>query len=186
MHCAWRDTRVWRYTRSYWLNREHHPGPFDHSEKRKDMKTRMKSRQLLWGATLAIAGHALGQASVLGNTGLPGNYLGWDGGTMQALEVRHNGNQPIQWYTDSLQRMQLYPINSATLNTFVVPRTGFVGISPIQPFYTNPGPFTRLHLVDSAATAVTYAQDFGFRPWMRNGVLLSQGLRLGPLRTTPS
>lgn len=38
----------------------------------------------------------------------------------------------------------------------------------------NPGPFSRLHLVDSVDNNVTtYAQDFGYRPWMRNGITMT-------------
>ncbi len=99
--------------------------------------------------------------------------MGHFGPNSNPVEIRHNGNHPIQFYTDSIRRMQLYPINGATLNTFAVPRTGFVGISPVEPFFGNPGPFTRLHLTDSAASAINYAQEFGFRPWMRNGVTMT-------------
>ncbi|MCB0781020.1 MAG: tail fiber domain-containing protein, partial [Flavobacteriales bacterium] len=68
--------------------------------------------------------------------------------------------------------MQLYKSNSAILNGFGnINRNGFLAISPVEQFYANPGPFSRLHLVDSSSTnPVVYAQEFGYRPWMRNGI----------------
>ena len=135
-----------------------------------DMRTTNRLKHLVLFAFLIWSGLAAGQASVLGNAGVPGNYLGWNNLQAFPLDIRHDGNQPIDWYTHAIQRMRLYPTNSATLNTFTVPRNGFVAISPQPLFYNNPGPFSRLHLVDSVDNNVTtYAQDFGYRPWMRNG-----------------
>ena len=130
-------------------------------------------RHLLLGALVLGASQAQGQATTLGNSGAPGEYLGWDAGTLQALEVRHNGNQPIQWFTDSIQRMQLYGSQSSTINGFTgVNQNGYLGISPQPLFFSSTvGPFSRLHLADSLSNdPITYAQQFGFRPWMRNGI----------------
>jgi len=109
-----------------------------------------------------------------GNNINAAEWLGADVLSTVPLRIETRANQPIDWYTHAIQRMRLYPTNSATLNTFTVPRNGFVAISPQPLFYNNPGPFSRLHLVDSVDNNVTtYAQDFGYRPWMRNGVTMT-------------
>ena len=89
----------------------------------------------------------VGQAQVSNpsNNALAGDYVGCDNTSPFPLEIRQNDNQPIQWFTDAIQRLMLYPTNNATLNTFNVPRNGFVGISPQPLFFNNPGAFTRLH-----------------------------------------
>ena len=56
-----------------------------------------------------------------------------------------------------------------------MPRDGFVGISGTPGFFApgGHGPFTRLHLADldpSSAGPNFYAQPWGFRSWMRNGI----------------
>ncbi|TXI82919.1 MAG: tail fiber domain-containing protein [Flavobacteriales bacterium] len=109
------------------------------------------------------------------NASFPTSYTGWDAASSQPLRVMHNGNYPIQWWTDSLHRMQLYhTMPLSTINGFAnIKRNGYLAVSPVENFYANPGPFTRLHLVDSGAAVVNYAQDFGFRPWMRNGVTMT-------------
>lgn len=99
-----------------------------------------------------------------GNSGLDpvNNYIG------------NNDDVPLNFRTDSVWRMRLWDSDVTTLNSFPgIVRDGFVGISPVEAFYGNPGAFTRLHLVDSGAAVVNYAQDFGFRPWMRNGVTMT-------------
>ena len=139
------------------------------------MKTKKKWAHVLCGVLLLCAGRVYGQATVLGNSGGPGDHLGWDNLSTMPLEVRHDGPYPIDWYTNALHRMRLYPANSTTLNTFNVPRHGFVGISQQPLFFSSgPGPFSRLHLVDSVDNNIsTYAQDPGYRPWMRNGVTMT-------------
>ncbi|MBK7100690.1 MAG: hypothetical protein IPH63_02645 [Flavobacteriales bacterium] len=61
---------------------------------------------------LAIAAtglvNAYGQVSVATNNPPGGSFLGHIGSNPNAVEVRHNGNQPIEWFTDSLIRMRLY------------------------------------------------------------------------------
>ncbi len=144
------------------------------------MRTKNFLKHLILGALVLTTCKVVGQATTApGNVAAGGaDFLGWDA-TSPAndfpLRVKHEGNWPIQWWTDSLHRMQLYhTMPPATINGFPnIARNGFLGISPVEAFYTNPGPFSRLHLVDSGATAVNYAQDFGWRPWMRNGVTMT-------------
>jgi hypothetical protein len=84
-----------------------------------------------------------------------------------------NDNVPLNFRTDSLFRMRLYQTGIININTFQVPNSGFLGISGRPSFFTNtPGPFSRLHLVDSIGNnnANIYAQSGSFRPWQRNGV----------------
>ena len=143
-------------------------------------------KHLILGALTLTTGKVVAQVTTAGNVaGGVNDFLGWNNNAINnfPLRVRHDLNQPIDWYTHAIQRMRLYPTNSATLNTFTVPRNGFVAISPQPLFYNNPGPFSRLHLVDSVDNNVTtYAQDFGYRPWMRNWVRRS---RPGVLFSTP-
>jgi Chaperone of endosialidase len=122
-------------------------------------------------------GHA--QTSVLGNVpGSPGtDYVGWTGTTPVALEVRHNGPFPIEFYTDSLGRMRLGEATNNTINTFPgINQAGFLLLTGTPNALTNAAslaPFTRLHLIDPAVSANlpgVYAQQFGFRNWQRNGI----------------
>ena len=128
-------------------------------------------------ATLTMTLHASPQVAwdTNGNNINATEWFGADNSSTIPLEIRHNANQPIDWYTNALHRMRLYPANSTTLNTFNVPRHGFVGISQQPLFFSSgPGPFSRLHLVDSVDNNIsTYAQDPGYRPWMRNGVTMT-------------
>ena len=126
---------------------------------------------------LVASSHSVGQATVPGNNGGPPDYLGWDSNTGLPLRVMNNGNEPIQWFTDSIQRMQLYRTQTNTINGFsLIDQSGFVGISARPNFFTaSIGPFSRLHLVDAEGTnnASTYAQQIGFRPWQRNGITMT-------------
>ena len=120
----------------------------------------------------AIWGHA--QVTTPSNSPFSGDYVGCDGGTTFPLEVRHNGNYPIQWYTDSLQRMQLYPNVSPVINGYpALPRNGSLVLSNLDAgFAPARVPFSRLHLIDVGGNtnANFIAAEVGFRSWMRNGV----------------
>lgn len=128
-------------------------------------------RHLLWGALVLGISQAQGQSTILGHSGGTGDHLGWNAGTLQALEVRHDGNWPIQWWTDQLQWMMLNPLRQPTINTFTVETNGFLGLSGNANFFNSaPGPFTRLHLADNDESQAINAQQFGFREWQRNGI----------------
>ncbi|MGV9011775.1 MAG: tail fiber domain-containing protein [Flavobacteriales bacterium] len=142
------------------------------------MRTKKNIRAAIVAGTLLMAGQAFGQASVPGNTGGFGDFSGWDANTFQALDVKHEGNFPIKWWTDNVQHMRL----NQTMNTgvgFPTPfpgaRDGFLLLSGQPDAFTNPNshaPFSRLHLVDNVGTTapLIYAQEVGYRDWMRNGI----------------
>ena len=129
-----------------------------------------------WFRAYALAGcvamfcQAEGQVTQLGNNPGTGSYVGHIGTNGNPVEVRHNGNQPIQWFTDSIQRMQLnqadsYIIGSSTFGAQV--KDGALGLSPNNSLWTTGpgGPFSRLHLHDGNGLLTA-----GYRPWMDNGV----------------
>lgn len=119
----------------------------------------------------ASIGHA--QVTTLGNNSSFSDYVGCDGTSAFPLRIMHNDNQPIQWWTDSIQRMQLYRSQSSTINTsFNVRQNGYLGLSNQPLFFSSTvGPFSRLHLADSCDNnPIHYAQVYGFRPWMKNGI----------------
>ena len=146
------------------------------------MKTKNFLKHLLMSVLMLTTVKMVGQSSTPGHVASsPTDFLGWDT-TSPAndfpLMVKHEGNQPIDWYTDAIQRMRL----NKTVSTLVSPvfgfggitwKTGFLGLSGRPGFFTaSPGPFSRLHLVDDvgADDPNVYAQIFGYRPWMRNGI----------------
>ena len=140
------------------------------------MFTTTKFRHLVWGALVLGASHAQGQATVLGNAGAATNFLGWDnigiGTNNFPLQVRHDRNQPIQWYTDALRRMLLHPtLMNQTVNGYTtVDLSGNLGVGLFNAT-TGSGPITRpltlLHLDNGGTEAA------GFRDWMRTGVTMT-------------
>jgi hypothetical protein len=94
--------------------------------------------------------------------------LGWNNLQGFPLDIRHNGNQPIDWYTNAIQRMRLqanatYSIGSFTLQA----KNGALGLSPNNTLWVNgPGPFSRLHLHDGTTSVL----QSPYRPWMDNGI----------------
>ena len=138
------------------------------------MRTKKNIRAILLAGTFLTIGQAFGQASVPGNSGGPGDYVGWDAGTPLPLDIKHEGNFPIDFSTTNLYPARInhkvqYPIGSAPS----APRDGFMLLSGRPDFWkTDRGPFTRLHLVDDvgANNPTTYAQPIGYRRWMRNGI----------------
>ena len=139
------------------------------------MRTKNFWKHLFLGVLLLSTGKMVGQVSTASNVAAgPNDFLGWDN-TFPTndfpLRIRHDLNQPIQWFTDSIQRMQLWRTQSSAINGFSgIRQNGFLGISPQPQFYSSTvGPFSRLHLTDSISDdPVNYAQQYGYRPWMRN------------------
>jgi hypothetical protein len=125
-------------------------------------------RHLVWGALVLGVSQAQGQATVLGHFGGPGDHLGWNASTPQALEVRHDGPYSIEWYTDAIQRMRLNHSLTYTIGGFFNQNAnGYLGLSPNNTLWTSaPGPFSRLHLHDG----LTGVLQAGYRPWMDNGI----------------
>lgn len=118
-----------------------------------------------------------GQATVIGNSGSLGDFSGWDSGTGIPLDVRHDGNLSIGWFTRRVQRMRLSPDVLGPIGGFsTVNRDGYLLLSGQPDAFTNANsraPFTRLHLIDpevGTLDPLVYAQEIGFRPWQKNGV----------------
>jgi len=150
------------------------------------MFTKLSFRPVLLASSLFLLQGVRSQVSTGNNSPSLGDYVGCDGATLFPLQVRHNANQSIQWWTDSIQRMQLWNRTNPTINTFtLIPQKGFLGISDVPAFFnTAPpgpavsvGPFSRIHLVDTlnsvATNPTTYLQQLGYRPWQRNGVTMT-------------
>lgn len=130
MCCAWSKQGAWKYTSSFWRSKCIVPVLSVNTKTRKVMYTTNVFRHVLWGALVLGVSQAQGQVSVPGHLGGPGDHLGWNAFTPQALEVRHDGNWPIQWYTDAIQRMMLNPTVSTGINGFAAaPRDGFLLLS---------------------------------------------------------
>lgn len=138
------------------------------------MKTKKMMRPIAMAACMLALVEAHAQTSVLGNNpGTPGtDYVGWDNSTTVPLMIRHNANQPIQWFTDAVRRMQLYQtLPAISLNGFTgLNHSGYLGLSGNPAFFNTSLPFSRLHLADTTAAPIINAQQFGFRPWQRNGI----------------
>lgn len=107
-----------------------------------------------------------GQASVPGNFGSGTNFSGWDINTGIPLEVRHNGNFPIQWFTDNTQRMWLNATQTGqTVNSYTgLDLSGHLGVGTTVPSQI----LTFLHINDNATFLA------GYRPWMRTGLSMSE------------
>ncbi len=74
------------------------------------------------------------QADVLSHGGVAGQYLGWNAATGIPLQIRHNGNQQINFYTNSLLRAY-FNRNSAPF-TSVVGNSGY-GLRIVDPDIGN-------------------------------------------------
>lgn len=148
------------------------------------MRTKNFLKHLFLGALLLSVGKVGGQSTVPGNAGIATDFLGWDntGTNNFPLMVRHDLNQPIDWYTNAIQRMRLNPsVTTAMGPSDAFPnvnRDGYLLLSGVPAAFTDPqcrAPFTRLHLVDQQVSTGpnNYAQQQGFRPWQRNGITLT-------------
>ncbi len=82
----------------------------------------------------------------------------------------------LRLYTSGTERARLNGNLTTSVNGFpLAQRFGYMLLSGQPDAFTNAlsrAPFTRLHLVDDTGAPVpnTYAQELGYRPWMRNGV----------------
>lgn len=92
-----------------------------------------------------------------------------------AGESNFNANAPLghlRWHTWDLLRMQLNGIQNSTINSFTVPTDGFLGLGLSPVANTAPEkPWSRLHMHDASAPGGVV--DFGYRDWMRNGVIMT-------------
>ena len=142
------------------------------------MRTKKFLKHLFLGALLLTTGKVVGQVSTGSNVAAFGtDFLGWNtnpANSLIPLQVRHNLNQPIEWYTNGLQRMKLFPNVSPVINGYGgLPRNGSLVLSNLDAgFAPARVPFSRLHLIDVGGNTTDnfIAAQVGFRYWMRNGV----------------
>ena len=60
------------------------------------------------GAAALTWHDSIGQVSTAFNTGSTGDFVGWDGSMFNdPLDIKHEANQPIIWWTDNIERMIL-------------------------------------------------------------------------------
>ena len=139
-----------------------------------NMRTKNFLKHLILGVLILITGNGIGQVTTGGNVAnATSDFLGWDATSLAndfPLNVKHEGNFPIIWWTDNIERMILnqttsYNIGSVTFGAQV--KDGALGLSPNNSLWsTGPGgPFSRLHLHDGNGLLTA-----GYRPWMDNGV----------------
>ena len=123
------------------------------------MRTQNLMRHLAWGVLWLVTQQAFPQATQPDNNGGSGSYLGWNSGAAQTLDVKNEGNYPIQWFTDNQRRMLLTPYRTATINGFSVQQHAYLGISR-QPnafnFPTTEAPYSRIHLIDSSRWSIAW------------------------------
>jgi hypothetical protein len=104
-------------------------------------------------------------------------YVGARAGSTVPLLLKTIPDLRIDFSTSNTHRMGLNPSIGYAIGAFATaPRYGFLGISGRPGFWTAaPGPFTRLHLADDegADDPAVYAQSYGYRSWMRNGITLT-------------
>ncbi len=121
--------------------------------------------------TGALAMHA--QVTVESNTIFTtSEFVGCDVNSTVELQIRHDGNFPIDWYSDAIRRMTLLPDATYTIDTFTGQvKDGSLLLSPdVDEFYSTgaPGPFSLLHLTTGDDVFLDR-----YRPWMGNGMTIS-------------
>lgn len=109
-----------------------------------------------------VTQQAFSQATQPDNNGGFGSFLGWNAGANQTLEVKNEANQPIEWYTDAVQRMRLMPtLTGQTVNGYTgLNLSGHLGLG--GPVPTRP--LAYIHINSSGGLFT------GYRPWMDNGI----------------
>jgi len=129
-------------------------------------------RHLAWGVLGLVSEQVFSQVTVPNNNGQANAFVGWNASANQILDVKNEGNQPIDFYTTDRFRARINPrMTYPSLNTFPnVPADGFTLITPDNGFLGQGprGPFSRLHLAEGG----TYgnAEQWGYRPWQKNGI----------------
>ena len=143
----------------------------------------MKTKKLLGClAALSMTLHASAQVAwdTNGNTAAGTDWFGADFGSSVPLRIETRANQPIHFTTSNLLRAQInervtYPTLGAFTNVIADGYTLLTGEPDAITNVNSRAPFSRLHLVDDAGTMApnVYAQEYGFRNWMRNGITFS-------------
>src|SRR5690554_2075714 len=132
----------------------------------------MKTRMLTMALVLAISStHAQLDWNTLGNTPSTGSFLG----TLNP--------QPIDFITDNTHRLRIMPSGTTTVNNYLIDHDGFVGMSTNPNFFNLVEPFSLLHL-NGQGNGSAGPQQFGYRPWMREGIVFTQNsdlMYIGPM-----
>ncbi len=99
-------------------------------------------------------------------------WLGADFGSTIPLSIETRADQPIDFSTSNQFRARINEkISYASLNSFQnIDASGFMLVTPDDGFLGQvpKGPFSRLHLAEGGPTG--NAQQWGYRPWQRNGI----------------
>lgn len=137
------------------------------------MRTKNFLRHLILGALMLPIGKLVGQTTLLGNVASgPTDFLGWDNTVTNnfPLQVRHDLNQPIEWYTNNILRVRLIGSNTTgVINGYTgLNLGGFLGLGPFGSPLVNQ-PYAAIHIDNNGI------QESAYRPWMRTGMLLTEG-----------
>lgn len=136
------------------------------------MNTKDFLKHLILGALLLTTGKVVGQSTTPGNVaGLTTDFLGWNSTATNnfPLQVRHDLDYPIDFYTTGRFRARINPVRTLSINGFInIPTTGFMLISPDFTFLAaRKTPYSRLHLAEGVQSN---ASPWGYRDWQRNGI----------------
>ncbi|MCB9184557.1 MAG: tail fiber domain-containing protein [Flavobacteriales bacterium] len=129
----------------------------------------MKKREFLGCiAALSVTLHVSAQDWTLSGNSISGSeWFGADGSSTVPLQIRHDANYRIEWYTDAIRRMLLRETATYTLGSFPGQvKDGSLLICPKVDNFTPAGPFSLLHL----AAYEDNSQEASYRPWMNIGV----------------
>lgn len=99
------------------------------------------------------------QVSVPANSGSITNFVGWNSGQIFPLQIRHDADQPINFYTNGFQRMTITGGSSLI--------SGFVGMG-----IASPVDRLHVHQPGSTTSAVRYTNN-------PSGVTASDGVQTG-------
>jgi hypothetical protein len=136
------------------------------------MRTKNFLNHLILGAIMLTTYKVMGQSTTPGNVaGGINDFLGWNtnAGNNFPLQVRHDLNWRIEWYTNAIRRMLLSPrLVGQSVNGYTgLDLSGHLGLGNFTNLPGGPPPLTMIHL-DNLGTEVA-----GYRPWMHTGVGMS-------------
>ncbi|MEZ4758067.1 MAG: hypothetical protein R2817_14660, partial [Flavobacteriales bacterium] len=134
------------------------------------MRTRTRiagliSFSLLW-ATMTLNAQVTVESNTITTTN---DFVGCDVNSTVPLQVRHDANFRIEWYTAAVRRMLLSPtLLGQNVNGYTgLDLSGHLGLGNFTNLPGGPPPLTMIHL-DNLGTEVA-----GYRPWMHTGVGMS-------------
>ena len=128
--------------------------------------------------TIVLPFYIKAQVTVAQNQGGSTDYVGWNNAQAFPLNIRHEGNQPINFSTDNLLRMKLnHTLNYVVNNGTSLSRNGYLLLGQNSPIVTqgntpiyNIGAFSLLHLNGDQSTLAGGIDGLGHRAWMKTGI----------------